>query len=177
LHLIDRLEELVGEARRLPIGSGVVIDRRRLLDLIDQMRVAVPSEVRDARDVLTQREDVLTRAEAEAGEIIAEAQRRLEEKLQESEVVKAAEERGRLLLRDAEDRVSAMVKQAEDEARERTDQAERTASEQMIEADRYALEALKKLENQLGAFMASVRAGIESLEGTDQQQPPPEEAE
>ena len=165
----------MGEARRLPIGSGVVIDRRRLLDLIDQMRVAVPSEVREAQEILAQRQEFLAKAQEEAGAIIADAERRLEERLQENEVVKAAAERGRELLRDAEDRISTMIKQAEEEARERRDQAERVASEQMVEADRYALETLKKLENQLGAFLSSVRAGIESLEGSPQ--PPPEEGE
>ncbi len=165
----------MGEARRLPIGSSVVVDRRRLLDLIDQMRVAVPSEVREAQEVLDQRQVLLAKAEEEAGAITAEAQQRLEEMLQGNEVVKAAEERGRQLLREAEDRISTMIRQAEEEARERVTQAEEAASEQMVEADRYALETLKKLDNQLGAFITSVRAGIESLE--EATRPPPEEDE
>lgn len=139
------------------------------------MRVAVPSEVREAQDVLDQRQESLAKAQEEAAAIIAEAHQRLDEMLQENEVVKAAEERGRQLLRDAEDRISTMIKQAEEEARERASQAEQAASEQIVEADRYALETLKKLENQLGAFMASVRAGIDSLEGAPE--PPPEQPE
>ena len=47
LHLIDRLEELVAEARRMPIGQGVVVDRRRILEMVDQMRSSVPWEVRE----------------------------------------------------------------------------------------------------------------------------------
>ena len=65
LHLIDRLEEIIGDARRLPIGTGVVIDRRRLLDLVDQLRAAVPEEVREARDILTRKEEVLSQADEE----------------------------------------------------------------------------------------------------------------
>ena len=52
LHHIDRLEEIVGEARKLPVGGGLVMPRQRLLDLIDRMRVSVPKEVYDARDVM-----------------------------------------------------------------------------------------------------------------------------
>ena len=37
LHLVDRLEELIAEAQKMPIGNRVIIDRRRLLDMIDQM--------------------------------------------------------------------------------------------------------------------------------------------
>jgi hypothetical protein len=55
LHLIDRLEELVAEARRMPIGQGVVIDRRRVLELVDQMRSTVPWEVQDARKTVDEK--------------------------------------------------------------------------------------------------------------------------
>ena len=60
LHLIDRLEELAGEARRLPVGGGAVVSRQRLLDLVDRMRVAVPREVYDARELLEKQEEVLS---------------------------------------------------------------------------------------------------------------------
>ena len=73
LHHIDRLEELVGDARKIPVGGGVVIGRQRLLDLIDRMRVSVPKEVYDAREVIEKRDDVLEDAGAEASRIIARA--------------------------------------------------------------------------------------------------------
>ena len=50
LHLVDRLEELVAGAQRMPIGSRAIVDRRRLLDIVDQMRVAIPDEVRICED-------------------------------------------------------------------------------------------------------------------------------
>jgi hypothetical protein len=78
LHLIDRLEELVGEARKLPVGGGAVISRQRLLDLIDRMRVAVPKEVYDAREIIEKREEVLADAGAEASRLIARAQEEVE---------------------------------------------------------------------------------------------------
>jgi len=155
---------MVGEARRLPLGGSVVMDRRRLLDLVDQMRVAVPAEVREARSIVEQGEEMLARAQQEAEQVLSEAHVQVEERLEDDQIVKAAEERGRELIRQAEEKVSAMVREAEEQVRARLAQAETAANQQMDEADRYALEMLKKLEAQLATFMTTVRAGIDALE-------------
>ena len=46
LHLIDRLEELFNESRAIPFTHNVVVDEEKMLDLIDQMRVAIPEEMK-----------------------------------------------------------------------------------------------------------------------------------
>src|SRR3970040_1556302 len=98
LHLIDRLEEMASEARRLPVGGGAVISRQRLLDLLDRMRVAGPREGYELREVIA-RKDVLLRLAGEEGARLLEAAKgEIEKRLQETEVVKAAEERARELL-------------------------------------------------------------------------------
>ena len=142
LHHIDRLEELVGEARKLPVGGGLVLSRQRLLDLIDRMRVAVPKEVYDAREVIDKRDEVLADATAEASRIIARAKEEVEERLKETEVVKAAEERARQILAGAQERLLELSR----------------------EADVYALQTLRKLETELSEFAATVRRGIDTLE-------------
>jgi len=90
LHLIDRLEEMVTDARRLPVGGGAVIPRQRLLDLIDRMRVAVPREVYDARELVEKQEEILHKARDEAALMLAEARERLEARITDASVVKAA---------------------------------------------------------------------------------------
>ncbi len=164
LHHIDRLEELVGEARKLPVGGGLVISRQRLLDLIDRMRVAVPKEVYDAREVIEKRDEVLADATAEASRIIARAKEEVEERLKETEVVKAAEERARHILAGAQERLLELSREAEAQAAARLDDAQEAAREQMREADVYALQTLRKLETELNEFIATVRRGIDTLE-------------
>jgi regulator of protease activity HflC (stomatin/prohibitin superfamily) len=56
-----------------------------------------------------------------------------------------------------------ILEEARQQAEEKRAEGVRLAAEQMDEADRYALEMLRKLEQQLEAFTASVRAGIDSL--------------
>ena len=164
LHHIDRLEELVGEARKLPVGGGLVLSRQRLLDLIDRMRVAVPKEVYDAREVIEKRDEVLADATAEASRIIARAKEEVEERLKETEVVKAAEERARHILAGAQERLLELSREAEAQAAARLDDAQNAAREQMREADVYALQTLRKLETELSEFIATVRRGVDTLE-------------
>ena len=149
---------------KLPIGGRVAIDRRRLLDLIDQMRVAAPMELREAQDLLAQKEELLLKAREESQLLVAQAQQDVELRLTDNEVVKAAEAKAAELLRQAEDQAEAMLRDTEERIRARFGTAETVAAQQMEEADRYALEMLHKLESQLAAFLGSVRAGVDSME-------------
>ncbi len=164
LHLIDRLEEMVGEARRIPIGTGVVMDRRRMLDLVDQLRAAVPGEVKESREIIARKDEVLSSAEEEARIRIARADEEVDRRLSETEIVRSAEMRAQMMVQEAEAKAERLVREAQNDARSRLEEAERNASQQMDDADRYALEMLRRLDDQLQTFMGSVRSGIESLE-------------
>lgn len=164
LHLIDRLEELVAEARRMPIGQGVVIDRRRLLELVDQMRTSVPWEMKEARELVRQRDALLEEARREGEAIIHRAELEAQAKVEESAVLKAAEREARAITERAEERAQEILEEAQARVQARLRQAEQAAANQMDEADRYALEMLRRLEAQLAAFTATVRSGIGALE-------------
>lgn len=164
LHLIDRLEEMVAEGRRMPIGAGVVVDRRRLLDMVDQMRAALPNEIREAEDVLKRGSEIIERAEEEAKIKLHRAQEQVEDILENESVVKAAQARADMLVREAEARGDRMLLDTENQARARLAEAEKLANQQMDEADRYATEMLRRLNDQLQAFTKNVSTALESLE-------------
>lgn len=164
LHLIDRLEEMVKDARRLPVGGGAVLSRQRLLDLIDRMRVAVPREVYDARELLERQDEILRSAHEDAEMLLAEAKVQVEEKIKDTALVKAAEEKAREVVAEAQRRAQELLKAAEEQARARLDDAQETSRAQMREADVYALQVLRKLEQELEGFLTTVRRGVETLE-------------
>ena len=99
--MIDRLEEVIGEARRLPIGTGSVIDRRRLLDLVDQLRAAVPAEVREAQEVLDRKEEVLAKTDEEAALRLSRADEEVTRRISDSELTVAAEARAEQIIATA----------------------------------------------------------------------------
>ena len=106
LHLIDRLEELLGEAKRMPLGQGVVIDRRRVLELIDQMRSSVPWEVKEAQEIVASKDDLLEEARRESEGVLHRAELDAQAKLDELERVQAAERDAQSIKTRAEERAS-----------------------------------------------------------------------
>lgn len=171
LHLIDRLEEQIGEARRLPIGTGSVIDRRRLLDLVDQLRAAVPAEMREAQEVLDGKEEVLAKADEEAALRMSRADEEVARRVGDSEIAKAAEVQAEKIIAEGKTEVDRLIEDGKRQMEAKADEGKRLASEQMDEADRYAMEMLRKLQQQLEAFMASVRSGIDALEEKPEEPP------
>ena len=91
LHLIDRLEELFNESRAIPFTHNVVVDEEKMLDLIDQMRVAIPDEMKKAQQVMTQRDRILAQAQEEANRTLALAREKGEELLERDSIVQSAQ--------------------------------------------------------------------------------------
>jgi len=148
----------------MPIGQGVVVDRRRVLELIDQMRSTVPWEVKDAREIISAKEAILEEARREGDGIVHRAELEAELKLDETAIIQAAEREAQQVLARAEERARTLLDDAQAQLQAKLRQADQTAANQMDEADQYALEMLRRLEQQLAAFSSTIRAGISSLE-------------
>jgi dsDNA-specific endonuclease/ATPase MutS2 len=142
LQLIDKLEQLVNSGTRLPLSSRTVIDEQEFLDIIDQLRIMVPDEIKQARRVSSERDRVMQDAEAAAEKIIGEA-----------------EERVRLMLDDSE-----ITRLADQTARQIVNEAEAKAEQIRRGADEYALEVLSGLENEMTKLLVTVRKGRATLD-------------
>ena len=164
LHLVDRLEELVAGAQKMPIGNRAIVDRRRMLDLIDQMRIAVPREVREAQDIVAERDGIRREAEEEGRIIVAQAEEHASDLIEEHALTEGAKQRAGAIAAEAERRLEQQIEIANRDMQARIQESRRIAQEQMAAADEYARELLIRLERQLQAFQNSVRAGVEQLE-------------
>ncbi len=164
LDLIDSLEELVIQARRLPVGGNLVVDRKRMLDVIDQMRLVVPADLRQAAQVLETRDQIVAEAHDKAQTTIQRAEQERAQKLDESSIVREAQERSHAMLMEAEARARQAIADADTTAAAHLSEAAEAASKQLDDADQYALEVLRRLENQMQAFLESVRMSINSLQ-------------
>lgn len=155
LHLIDRLEELFNESRAIPFTHNVVVDEEKMLDLIDQMRVAIPEEMKKAQQVLTQRDRVLAQAQEEANRTLALAREKGEQLLERDSLVQNAQ--------------SYAEKRAEDIISE--------ADQSRIDADRYVIDTLTNLEMELERYLNQVRNGIRTVQETQMESPSEAETE
>lgn len=142
LHLVDRLEELFNESRPIWLTHSVIVDEDRMLDLIDQMRVAIPEEIKKAQQVVSQRDRVLAQAKEEANRTIALAREKAEKRLEDNEIIQSAKIRAEQIL----------------------EQAHKDAAATQLEADKYILESLTNLEVTLDRLQSQVRNGINTLQ-------------
>ncbi|MBE9473826.1 MAG: hypothetical protein IMY85_02980 [Chloroflexi bacterium] len=144
LHLIDRLEELFNESRAIPFTHNVVVDEEKMLDLIDQMRVAIPEEMKKAQQVMTQRDRILAQAQEEANRTLVLAREKGEQLLERDSIVQSAQS-------FAEQRATDIIAEA-DQTR--------------VEADQYVIETLTRLELELERYLNQVRNGIQTVQET-----------
>jgi len=151
--LIERLENIIAQGSRLPLVGKVVVSMDEVLAVLDELRLAVPEEVREARRIVKERDHMLSEAQRESARLLADSQEALDSRIRDTEMVKLAEERARGVLKKAQAEAQAILEDAESHI----DAAK-------AGADRYALEVLQKLDVQLASFQNAVRKGIEVLE-------------
>jgi hypothetical protein len=146
------LETLVETSKSVPVSGNILVDRKKVMELVDQLRLTIPEEIRSAEDVLSQKDQILNTAANDARRTKSMAEDELRDRLNSSDVVAQAEERAADTVRDAEERITRMLQQSEAEALSRK-----------TEADAYALRSLRAMEVELGKLAGSVRKGIEVL--------------
>ena len=134
------------------MSGDVLTDKKKVMELLDQLRLAIPQEILAAEEVLAEKDHILNQALLDARRTKALAEDEYRERLDQNEIVLAAENRAQEMLRQAEERSEHLVQRSEAQARSRR-----------CEADTYALQSLRILERELSALTGSVRKGIDLL--------------
>ncbi|HTI13146.1 MAG TPA: hypothetical protein VL461_01055 [Dictyobacter sp.] len=161
LYLVDRLENLVANSKKMPLMNQIMLRDADILTIIDQMRTAIPNEIKQARRIIQEKERIIAQAQSDATMILARAREEAERELNREG-----------LMRTAEERSQSIVHQANEQAKIIRQQAEKQTEQLQIEADSYAHETLNNLREQLLSVsmtiertVMSIERGIESLEG------------
>ena len=202
LVLIDKLDDLVHNAKPVPLTDQVRVDKEEIYDILDQMRATIPEEIKQARWIVKERQEMLAEAKREAERIVKEARERQTQLVSQEEIYDILDQmratipeeikQARWIVKERQEMLAEAKREAErivKEARERqtqlvsqeeiTKQAER-AAEDIIEdararereirlgAEDYADEILNTLEVNLSKFIAAVRRGRERLQGKEE---------
>ena len=128
--------------KKLPLTNNIVLDQAAVLELIDQLRVAVPDEVRQAKRITEEAGRITDRARDESDAIIARAQEQAAQMLEERELVRMAQQRAGEIL----------------------DGANREATDVRRGADEYAAGVLIRLEGECIKALTSIKRGIDMLD-------------
>jgi hypothetical protein len=141
LVLIDKLDDLVHNAKAVPLTDTVRIEREEIYDILDQMRASIPEEIKQARWIVKERQDMLAEAKREAERLIQEARDKAEELASQEEVVRLAHEQAEQILNETENRTYEM----------------------RVGAEGYADEIFGTLEANLDKFSSAVRRSRDRL--------------
>ncbi len=114
LGLLDELRQRIAEARSVPLSTSVIVARDEVLELLDDVIEALPSELAEARWLLREREQFLARATLEADAILEAARKQAEALVAQTEIVRAAEHEAARIVLDAKERASKLQMQTED---------------------------------------------------------------
>jgi len=142
LNLIDRLEELFNESRSVWLTRKVLVNEDRMLDLIDQMRVSIPDEIKKAQQIINQKDRILAQANESANRTISLAQEKSLQMVDRDTIVKSAQVRADEIIAKAKEDVELIKK----------------------EADEYAQNTLVNLELKVDRILTEIRNGIRALE-------------
>ena len=147
LVLIDRLDDLVHNAKAVPLTDQVRLDREEIYEILDQMRATIPEEIKQARWIVKERQEMLAEAKRECDRIIQDAREQAMREASQTEIVKLAET------------------QADDIV----DEAKRQARQTRLEMEDWADSILSTLELNLDKFLSAVKRGRERLHERSQE--------
>jgi cell division septum initiation protein DivIVA len=146
LELIDRLDHLARGAKKVPRSDHVRINKQEVRDILEQMRATIPVEIKEARWIAQERQDMLAEAKREAERIAAEARERQTQVVSQHQLIRQAERAAEEIIEDARGREREIRLGAED----------------------YADEILDTLELNLAKLIAAIQRGRERLHGSDE---------
>lgn len=163
LYLVDRLEALLNKGWRVPMTAKTMIDEDEFLDIIDQMRIAFPEEIKQAKKIVQDRDRILAQSQEEAARILELAKEDSARLTNEHTVVKSAQ---------------AQAAQVNQQARAAADSTKQGADEYAAQVLRTLASRLEQMTQQITALHSQVTNGLNVIEpSSDQLDPPNENAE
>ncbi|AFY39313.1 hypothetical protein Lepto7376_3073 [[Leptolyngbya] sp. PCC 7376] len=175
---LTQLEEIIFDSPHIPLTGITMVEEEKLLDQLDLVRASLPKVIEAAMEVLQQKAQIIVEAEDYAEEIMAAAERRAAQLLDEMPLVRQAEQNAEQMRQDAEQEclnmrqslaaeVEENRRKAYEEIREIRELAIAESDEIQEGADQYANQVLSGLEGQLIQMLNVVRNGRQQLQPSE----------
>lgn len=140
-HLVDRLEQTLNDSFRLPMSAYLLVNEDKIFGIVDQLRVAVPEEVKRANRIEAEKDRILAQAKEEADRIRELARQEASELVDRDSISHSAHQRAENIM----------------------ERARRDADALRQDADVYVIEVLTKLEEDLLRSLSVVRNGLHKV--------------
>ena len=114
--LLDQLEQLIADARPVPLSASVMVNRKEVEEVLAEIREALPEELRQARWVLKERDEVLGAARREAAQIHEDSLEEQHRLISDTEVVRVSQREAERIVEDAREQARVLRLESEDYA-------------------------------------------------------------
>src|ERR671936_1012942 len=165
---IQQLEDIIREAKSMPLSSSVLVNREELTEMFADMREALPEEIKQARWVVRDREELLLKARREAESIVAQARAEQARMASQQAVAQAAQDEAERIAAEASERARQTRLEAEDYVDAKLAQFEITLQRLQESLQRTAdalAESLDRIQAALNRTAEQVVSGREKLRG------------
>ena len=173
LYLLDRLENLIGSSRRMPLVNQIILKEADILSIVDEMRTVIPDEIKQARRIVQDKERILSQANAEAANIVSRARAESERAMNREGLLRVAEERSEDMLRRANEEAQELIRQA----KIHNDHLKNDADAYVSETLHGLKEHLTSIETEVSRTILSIDRGLESIAMQDNEENVGEEDE
>ena len=102
-NLLETIEDMLENSKTLPFTSKAVLDKDELLDIIKEIRLKLPEELKQAKVIKEEHDRIIEKANEEAKEIVKEAENRIISMIDEHEITKKAYEQKNKIIENAND--------------------------------------------------------------------------
>jgi vacuolar-type H+-ATPase subunit I/STV1 len=141
LYWLDQLEALINESWRVPLTAKLVLDEDECLNIIDKLRVSIPTEIKKAKRIQQEGQKIVVQGQEDADRIVSLAREQAIRMLDGDDAREQVQKRVNAIIADAQ-KEAVQIRQG---------------------ADQYALQVLNELETRITALQGTVRNGISAL--------------
>ncbi len=132
--ILDMLDELLDKSWSLPLSGGrSVVDDEKIRELLDDVRLNLPSEIKQAKAIVADRADILATAKREADAVVRRAEDRARALIAQEEIIKQAQQKAAEILSQAQTKAKELRNASQDFSDDLLRQSEETLSKLLTE--------------------------------------------
>lgn len=161
---IDEIYNYVEECKPSKLyPSKVVVDREQLYDLLDELRLCAPEEIKRYQKIITNRDGILNEAQQRAEDMVSQAQQQTAQILDQSEIVQTAYQRAEDIMRQANEEAQRLVDTAQAECDQMRKAALMYTNDLLSEAQSHIEESFREIDNKSRMLTSALKNSVQLM--------------
>lgn len=149
--------------------NKVVVERGELYDLLDELRLCAPEEIKRYQKIITNRDGILNEAQQRAEDMVNQAQRQTAQILDENEIVQTAYQRAEEIMKQATEEAQRLVNAAQAESEQMRRASLVYTNDLLSEAKSHVEESLRETDNKYRMLTSALKNSIQVMKSNQEE--------